>query len=294
MSPDNDCQRRLPHKAECFCICSCFCSPASGPPCGCRAACTPVAVKSEWEERGADFSRPLPTDRRDVFAGRWEKGSVMERLTSNSSQKPCLTLSVASASLLSSRTRLSISAALMRVVFRGCGGRGRKHSLDTLLYLTVKTNRMHLEVPVWAEVRCPGFPPWGSFCSVLPSLWASRTSLLLRHRISSHAEEEEEDRLARRLIPPIKRSAASLTPPRGRREQQRTDGNIWTERTRGDSYLATDHDVSDFWFAVAAVRLVVSCADGQDEVSGVALALSHQEAAILAFFSQQFLRLPAW
>lgn len=43
------------------------------------------------------------------------------RLTSNSSQKPCLTLSVASASLLSSRTRLSISAALMRVVFRGCG-----------------------------------------------------------------------------------------------------------------------------------------------------------------------------
>lgn len=43
-------------------------------------------------------------------------------LTSNSSQKPCLTLSVASASLLSSRTRLSISAALMRVVFRGCGG----------------------------------------------------------------------------------------------------------------------------------------------------------------------------
>lgn len=44
------------------------------------------------------------------------------RLTSNSSQKPCLTLSVASASLLSSRTRLSISAALIRVVFRGCGG----------------------------------------------------------------------------------------------------------------------------------------------------------------------------
>lgn len=40
-------------------------------------------------------------------------------LTSNSSQKPCLTLSVASAGLLSSRTRLSISAALMRVVLRG-------------------------------------------------------------------------------------------------------------------------------------------------------------------------------
>lgn len=41
-------------------------------------------------------------------------------LTSNSSQKPCLTLSVVSASLLSSRTRLSISAALIRVVLRGC------------------------------------------------------------------------------------------------------------------------------------------------------------------------------
>lgn len=40
-------------------------------------------------------------------------------LTSNSSQKPCLTLSVVSASLLSSRTRLSISAALIRVVLRG-------------------------------------------------------------------------------------------------------------------------------------------------------------------------------
>lgn len=43
-------------------------------------------------------------------------------LTSNSSQNPCLTLSVASASLLSSLTRLSISAALIRVVFRGCKG----------------------------------------------------------------------------------------------------------------------------------------------------------------------------
>lgn len=53
-------------------------------------------------------------------------GTRRERLTSNSSQKPCLTLSVASASLLSSRTRLSISAALMRVVFRGCGGGAEK------------------------------------------------------------------------------------------------------------------------------------------------------------------------
>lgn len=72
---------------------------------------------------GSDFSGPLPTDGRHVFQG--------SQLTSNSSQKPCLTLSVASASLLSSRTRLSISAALMRVVFRGCGG--RKHNPDVLL-----------------------------------------------------------------------------------------------------------------------------------------------------------------
>lgn len=58
-------------------------------------------------------------------------------------------------------------------------------------------------------------------------------------------------------------------------------------------YLAADHDVSDFGFAVAAVRLVVSCADGQDKVPRVALALSHQEAAILAFLRQQLLGLPA-
>lgn len=58
-------------------------------------------------------------------------------------------------------------------------------------------------------------------------------------------------------------------------------------------YLAADHDVSDFGFAVTAVRLVVSCADGQDKVPRVALALSHQEAAVLAFLRQQLLGLPA-
>lgn len=75
--------------------------------------------------------------------------------------------------------------------------------------------------------------------------------------------------------------------------QPRSDGNISPDRTRSGGYLATDHDVGDFWFAVAAVRLVVSCADGQNEVPGVALALPHQEAAVLAFFSQQLLRLSA-
>lgn len=54
--------------------------------------------------------------------GELQNDATTEPLTSNSSQKPCLTLSVASASLLSSRTRLSISAALIRVVFRGWGG----------------------------------------------------------------------------------------------------------------------------------------------------------------------------
>lgn len=58
-------------------------------------------------------------------------------------------------------------------------------------------------------------------------------------------------------------------------------------------HLAADHDVSDFGFAVTAVRLVVSCADGQDKVPRVALALSHQEAAVLAFLRQQLLGLPA-
>lgn len=50
--------------------------------------------------------------------------------------------------------------------------------------------------------------------------------------------------------------------------------------------------MGDFGFAVAAVRLVVSGADGQDEVARMALALPHQEAAVLALLRQQLLRLP--
>lgn len=59
------------------------------------------------------------------------------------------------------------------------------------------------------------------------------------------------------------------------------------------AYLAADHDVSHFGLAVAAVRLVVSRADGQNEVPRVALALPHQEAAVLAFLRQQLLGIPA-
>ena len=58
-------------------------------------------------------------------------------------------------------------------------------------------------------------------------------------------------------------------------------------------YLAADHDMCDFGFAVTAVRLVVSCPDRQNKIPGVALALSHQEAAVLPFLCQQLLGLPA-
>ena len=58
-------------------------------------------------------------------------------------------------------------------------------------------------------------------------------------------------------------------------------------------YLTADHNMSDFGFAVTAVRLVIPCTDRQNKISWVALALSHQKAAILAFLRQQLLSLPA-
>lgn len=58
-------------------------------------------------------------------------------------------------------------------------------------------------------------------------------------------------------------------------------------------YLAADHDMSNFRFAVTAVRLVVSGTDGQNEIARVALALSHQKAAVLAFLRQQLFGLSA-
>lgn len=51
--------------------------------------------------------------------------------------------------------------------------------------------------------------------------------------------------------------------------------------------------MGDFRFAVTAVRLVVSCAHRQHEIPRMALALSHQEAAVLSLLCQQFLGLPA-
>ena len=51
--------------------------------------------------------------------------------------------------------------------------------------------------------------------------------------------------------------------------------------------------MGDFGFAVAAVRLVISSAHGQDEVPRMALALSDQEAAVLPLLGQQLLGLPA-
>lgn len=59
------------------------------------------------------------------------------------------------------------------------------------------------------------------------------------------------------------------------------------------AHLAADHDVGDLGLAVAAVRLVVAGPDGQNEVARVALALPHQEAAVLALLRQQLLRLSA-
>lgn len=53
--------------------------------------------------------------------------------TSNSSQNPCFTLSIISAGLLSSLTRLSISAALIRVVLSGCGDRNNHISHSHIL-----------------------------------------------------------------------------------------------------------------------------------------------------------------
>lgn len=68
---------------------------------------------------------------------------------------------------------------------------------------------------------------------------------------------------------------------------------MWQGEGPAGAHLTADHDVRDFGLAVAAVRLVVSSADRQDEVAGVTLALPHQEAAVLALLRQQLLSLPA-
>ena len=54
-------------------------------------------------------------------------------------------------------------------------------------------------------------------------------------------------------------------------------------------YLTADHDVGHFGLAVVALPFVVTSAHGENEVSGVALALSNEEAAMLALLRQQLL-----
>lgn len=51
--------------------------------------------------------------------------------------------------------------------------------------------------------------------------------------------------------------------------------------------------MGDFRLAIASVRLVVPSAYRKDKVSRMALALTHQEAAILALLCQEFLCLTA-
>lgn len=65
-------------------------------------------------------------------------------------------------------------------------------------------------------------------------------------------------------------------------------------RTKGLLHLTADHDMSDFRFAIAAVRLVISSSNWQDKIPRMALALPHQEAAILSFLCQKLLSLSAW
>lgn len=73
----------------------------------------------------------------------------------------------------------------------------------------------------------------------------------------------------------------------------RCGGRWWGGGGGAGAHLTADHDVGDFGLAVTAVCLVVSGADRQHEVAGVALALPHQEAAVLALLRQQLLSLPA-
>lgn len=55
------------------------------------------------------------------------------------------------------------------------------------------------------------------------------------------------------------------------------------------SYLAVDHDVCHFGFAIVALSFVIPCPHRKDKVPRVALALPHQEAAMFSFLCQEFL-----
>lgn len=55
------------------------------------------------------------------------------------------------------------------------------------------------------------------------------------------------------------------------------------------SYLAVDHDVCHFGFAIVALSFVIPRPHGEDKVPRVALALPHQEAPVFSFLCQEFL-----
>lgn len=57
------------------------------------------------------------------------------------------------------------------------------------------------------------------------------------------------------------------------------------------SYLISDHDVCDFGLAVHVFVLLLVGEDGQHKVAWLALALAHQEAARLALFREELLRI---
>lgn len=58
------------------------------------------------------------------------------------------------------------------------------------------------------------------------------------------------------------------------------------------SYLAVDHDVCHFGFAIVALSFVIPRPHGEDKVPRVALALPHQEAPVFSFLCQEFLSFP--
>lgn len=58
-------------------------------------------------------------------------------------------------------------------------------------------------------------------------------------------------------------------------------------------YLATNHDVGDFGFGVGAVRFVIAGSYREHKIPRMTLALSDQEAAVLALLCQQLLSFTA-
>lgn len=66
-----------------------------------------------------------------------------------------------------------------------------------------------------------------------------------------------------------------------------------SEFQQKERHLAADHDVCDFGFAIAAVRLVVTGSYRQHKISRVTLTLSDQKTPVLTLLSQELLSLAA-